>query len=276
MERQYVVAIFERLGPRSVLGIRDANGGTGSSMRQTLRVGFAAATLGAVLCCGPVFAGEAQKPAEAPAPAAPAADVVGKDGWTMEVSPAGGAITLDPKQSEAIKKVGDYFNALTTLKGSFIQVGADQKKMKGKFFMQRPGRFRFDYSSPSKQVIISDGQYLAIQDLDLQNEDRVSLDDTPFRMLLKKDVDLIRDAKIIEVQEADDLIVLGLQDKSPDTPGRIKLFLAKQPQLELKEWETVDAQGLATRVQVADLAKGNDLEAALFEIKPVEFMKKDP
>jgi outer membrane lipoprotein-sorting protein len=95
-------------------------------------------------------------------------------------------------------------------------------------------------------------------------------------MLLRKDVDLVRDARIIEIQEADDLIVLGLQDKSPDTPGRIKLFLAKQPQLELKEWETVDAQGLATRVQVADLSKGAEIDAGLFEIKPVEFMKKDP
>jgi outer membrane lipoprotein-sorting protein len=227
-------------------------------------------------------AGEAEKPAApaqaAPAPAAkPNGSTVGAEGFVTEVSPdVATGIMLDPKQSEAIKKVGDYFNALSTLKGTFVQIGADQKKMKGKFFMQRPGKFRFDYSSPSRQVIISDGQYLAIQDLDLLNEDRIAIDDTPFRMLLRKDVDLVRDARIIEILEADDLIVLGLQDKSPDTPGRIKLFLAKRPELELKEWETVDAQGLATRVQVADLSKGAEIDAGLFEIKPVEFMKKDP
>ena len=76
------------------------------------------------------------------------------------------------------------------MKGTFIQTDADNKRMKGKFFVKRPGRFRFDYSLPSKQIIVSDGENLAIQDLDLNNEDRVSLDQTPFRLLLRKDVDL--------------------------------------------------------------------------------------
>ena len=78
-------------------------------------------------------------------------------------------------------------------------------------------------------MILSDGQYLAIQDHDLKTDDRVSLDQTPFRVLLRKDVDLLRDARILEVQDVDDVIVLALQDKSPDAPGRIKLFLAKKP-----------------------------------------------
>ena len=108
--------------------------------------------------------------------------------------PAGGK-TLDEKQTALIKVVNKYFNDLTGLKGSFLQTGADRKKMKGKFFIKRPGKFRFDYALPSKQVIVSDGEYLAIQDLDLNNEDRVALDQTPFRLLMRKDVDLIRDAK---------------------------------------------------------------------------------
>ena len=118
-------------------------------------------------------------------------------------------ITLDAHQTKLVQQVSDYFESLQSLKGAFVQTGADNKRMKGKFFVKRPGRFRFDYSLPSKQIIVSDGEYLAIQDLDLNNEDRVALDQTPFRLLLRKDVDLLRDAKIMEVQQADDLIVLG-------------------------------------------------------------------
>ena len=77
------------------------------------------------------------------------------------------------------------------------------------------------------------------------------LDQTPFRLLLRKDVDLLRDARIVEVQEADDLIVVAAEDKSPDTPGQIKLFLSTKPTLELKEWVTTDAQGLDTRVELS-------------------------
>jgi outer membrane lipoprotein-sorting protein len=168
-----------------------------------------------------------------------------------------------------VHKVSSYFSEINTLQGNFVQTGADNKKMKGKFYVKRPGRFRFDYARPSRQIVVSDGHYLSIQDLDLNNEDRVALDDTPFRLLLRSDVDLVRDAKIMEVQESEDLLVVGLVDKNPDTPGQIKLFLSTKPNLELKEWVTKDAQGLDTRVQVSDLTKSGELDAALFKIQAI-------
>ena len=58
------------------------------------------------------------------------------------------------------------------MQGSFLQTGADNRRMKGKFYLSRPGRFRFDYARPSRQIVVSDGRYLAIQDLDLNNEDQ--------------------------------------------------------------------------------------------------------
>ena len=187
------------------------------------------------------------------------------------MSPSGGTsgIALDEKQTEVIKKISGYFGKLENLKGTFLQTGADKKRMKGKFYVKRPGRFRFDYNLPSKQIIISDGEYLAVQDLDINTEDRVALDQTAFRLLLGKDVDLLRDAKIIEVQSSDDLIVLALQDKSPEAPGRIKLFFAAKPDLELKEWVTTDAQGLDTTIEIADLNKTDQIDAGLFKIQPV-------
>ncbi len=84
--------------------------------------------------------------------------------------------------------------------------------------------------------------------------------------MLKSDVNLIRDAKIMEVQESEDLIVIVLQDKDPNAPGQIKLFLATKPDLELKEWVTRDAQGLGTRVEVSDLDRTANLDSELFKI----------
>ena len=208
-------------------------------------------------------------PAPPAAAAVPAKPPAADGGWVQEVAPANGTtgIALDDKQTELVKTVSGYFADLKGLKGNFLQTGADKKKLKGKFFVKRPGKFRFDYALPSKQIIVSDGEYLAIQDLDLNNEDRVALDQTPFRLLLRKDVDLLRDARIIEVQQADDLIVLGLQDKSPDTPGKIKIFLATKPGLELKEWVTSDAQGLDTRVEVTEVVKTDEIDASIFKIQ---------
>jgi outer membrane lipoprotein-sorting protein len=199
-------------------------------------------------------------------------------GWAGQVSPAnaGGGIVLDDQQTKLVQKVSDYFDSVQGLKGSFVQIDSNNNRMKGKFFVKRPGRFRFDYALPSRQIIVSDGQNLAIQDLDLNNEDRVSLDQTPFRLLLRKDVDLLRDAKITEVQQADDLIVLGLEDKDPDAPGKIKLYLATKPSMELKEWVTTDAQGLDTRVELTQLEKSDDLDGNLFKIQPLGPKRSTP
>lgn len=214
-------------------------------------------------------------------PASPAQQPAGKppaDGWTGEVAPAQGTtgISLDDSQTKVVKTVSDYFADLKDLKGVFVQTGSDKKRMRGNFFVKRPGRFRFDYARPSRQIIISDGNYLAIQDLDLNNEDRVALDQTPFRLLLRKDVDLLRDARITEVQHSDDLIVLGLQDKSPDTPGKIKLFLATKPELALKEWVTTDAQGQDTRIEVSNLVKSDEIDVNIFKIQQLGAHRTTP
>src|ERR1700730_15186022 len=113
---------------------------------------------------------------------------------------------LGKKQVDLIRQVNTYFNQLTILKGSFIQTSADNKRQRGKFHIMRPGRFRFEFSPPSKIVILSDGQYVAIQDRDLKTDDRWDLSYTPFRALLQKEVDLLRDARILEIDEAQDTI----------------------------------------------------------------------
>lgn len=207
--------------------------------------------------------GQTKAPGAPPAQAAPTAGALGTP-WQTTGAPDQGGLVLDPKQLEAVNKVSAYFNALTNLRGSFVQTNAEKKRQRGKFFVKRPGRFRFDYALPSKQVIISDGRFLAIEDHDLDNADTVELDNTPFRLLLRKDVDLIRDARIVDAQEAEDLIVVTLRDRSPDAPGQIKLFLSKKPGIELKEWVTTDAQGLETRVEVSDLNRTEDIDPKLF------------
>ncbi|HXF55462.1 MAG TPA: outer-membrane lipoprotein carrier protein LolA [Hyphomicrobiaceae bacterium] len=194
-----------------------------------------------------------------------AADPVEAAWPAMITNEQGDGTTLSKEQIEAVNRVSAYFNGIDTLKGSFLQTDPDKKQAKGKFYVKRPGLFRFDYGAPTKKVMISDGRFLAIQDPDLQNPDTFELDQTPFRLLLRKDVDLMRDARIVDVKQADDLIVVALQDKSPDAPGKIQLFLSTKPEVTLREWVITDAQGLETRVEVSDLDRsGVGVDPRLF------------
>jgi len=209
--------------------------------------------------------------AKKPVPANP----VGAGNWNQTVNKEAAIAgeDFDKKQIELIQKVTAYFNQMSEIKGLFVQTNPDTKRVRGKFYVSRPGRFRFDYNAPSRLLILSDGSWMAIQDLELKTDERVELDRTPFRVLLRKDVDLLRDANILEVKEVDDVVVLALQDKSPDAPGRIKLFLAKKPDLELREWITTDAQGLETRVELSDVSKASALDPALFKATSLVFQK---
>lgn len=186
-------------------------------------------------------------------------------GWAATTTAQGNVeMKLDPKQTEAVKLISGYFNTLKQMRGVFVQTDPDKKRTRGRFFVQKPGKFRFDYSAPSRKIMASDGRLLRIKEPDQSNEDAVELDNTPFRLLLKADVDLLRDARILDVQESEDLIILALQDRSPDAPGRVQLVFVKRPGLDLKEWVVRDPQGLETKVEVGELNKTDALDPKMF------------
>jgi outer membrane lipoprotein-sorting protein len=163
-----------------------------------------------------------------------------------------------------VQKVNQYLNQLTALKGTFVQTNADNKRSRGKFYLKRPGLFRFDYAAPSRLVIVSDGRYVAIQDHDIGTDDRWDLEYTAFRMLLRKDVDLLRDARFFAVHEDADTIAVTAVEKGADEMARIALVLSKAPALQLKEWTAKDAQGSDTRIVLGEIAKADDIDPALF------------
>lgn len=191
-----------------------------------------------------------------------AAQEPGKTGPTGSISKGSG--TLSKKQADLVRNVDAYFNQLKNLKGTFVQTSADNKRQRGKFHISRPGRFRFEFNLPSRVVIISDGTYIAIQDRDMNTDDRWELSYTPFRALLQKDVDLVRDANILEVQEADNTIVVSFEDKSGEPSSRIRLFLAAGPPMQIKAWVVKDAQGLDTRIDLTEVLPSEEPDANLF------------
>jgi outer membrane lipoprotein-sorting protein len=218
----------------------------------------------AAISAGLGFPAGAQTAAKAPVP----------PDWnqaTVTKEPGG---EFDAKQNEIIQKITAYFNDMGDMKGEFEQISPDGKRLRGRIYVKRPSFFRFEYRRPSRQLIISNGTHMVIQDLDLKTDDRWSLDKTPFRIVLKKDVDLLRDAKVLEVGETDDRIYVSLEDKSADTSGRLKLVFQQRPAVELKEWITTDRQGLDTKVELTEFAKSTEnLDEKLF-VPPSIFLEK--
>ena len=212
--------------------------------------------------CQPSLASD-DKPLVVPKPVP--ATGSGNWGGTVEREAPTSGRQFTPEQMQSISVLNKYFNDIAQLQGRFVQINPDKKQQKGKFYVQRPGKFRFDYRRPSRQVIISDGKILAIQDLDLKTEDVYGLENTPFRILLRKDVNVLRDAKILAVEQSPTQIAVSLADKDPDAPGEITIYLAVNPKIELAGWVTRDIQGGVTTVRVSNLQRPVKLQASLFQ-----------
>jgi outer membrane lipoprotein carrier protein len=69
-------------------------------------------------------------------------------------------------------EVESYLNGLATWSADFTQTiddghGKIMRSAAGKLYLQKPGRFRWDYSQPSEQLILADGKQIWFYDKDL-------------------------------------------------------------------------------------------------------------
>lgn len=188
--------------------------------------------------------------------------------WETAVEAANAPTPLiGAKQKAAVARINAYFNAMTNLQGRFEQFDPSNKRTTGRFYVQRPGKIRFDYAPPSALRIVADGHSLAIEDSDLKTVEKYPIKSTPFRLLLGESVDLGRDAHIVGVEIQNDELAISLEDRGGGARGRIKLSFYSKDGLKLKEWMITDAQGLSTRVIVNNVVAGRKVAIDFFQSK---------
>ena len=162
--------------------------------------------------------------------------------------------------------MSNYLCSLQTLVGNFVQVGPDGTKTKGDFYIQKPGKVRFEYDPPTPIQIIADGSSLAVRDRNLATQDIYPLSQTPLRFLLSDRVDLLKDTNVVNVT-SDDLFVTVTIEEKRVLIGTTRLMLmvgAKDGQL--KQWTVTDPQGYDTTVAVYNLDSTKKVDPGLFKI----------
>jgi outer membrane lipoprotein-sorting protein len=180
--------------------------------------------------------------------------------------PANIFATFDTNQKAQAARVSSYLSSLQTLVGNFVQVGPDGSKTKGDFYIQKPGKVRFEYEAPSPIDIVADGSSLAVRDRKLATQDIYPLSQTPLRFLLSDRIDLLKDTNVVNVT-ADDVFVSVTIEEKQALIGTSRLMLmigAKDGQL--KQWTVTDPQGYDTTVAVYNLDTSKKIDPGLFRI----------
>src|SRR5580704_17399051 len=122
-------------------------------------------------------------------------------------------------------EVEKYLNGLASWSADFKETvdgghGKVVRSAAGKLSLQKPGKFRWDYSEPSEQLILADGTQIWFYDKDLQQanvRDRdASLANTP-AVLLSGGASLSSQFDVTALPPSDGLEWFQLIPKNPDT-----------------------------------------------------------
>ncbi|HVY58892.1 MAG TPA: outer membrane lipoprotein carrier protein LolA, partial [Xanthobacteraceae bacterium] len=187
----------------------------------------------------------ASPPAAAPMPAAKPA--------VAAPARAGETTAFDASQRALIDRVSNYLSSVQTMVGDFVQVGPDGARTEGQFYLQKPGRVRFEYNPPSPIDVIADGQSVVVRDRKLATQDLYPLSQTPLRFLLADRINLLKDTNLVSVSADDVFVTVVIEEKQAlvGTHRLMLMFSAKD--FQLKQWTVTDPQGYDTTVAVYNL-----------------------
>ena len=162
------------------------------------------------------------------------------------------------------QRIADHFTRVRTMMGEFVQFGPRGEQTGGKFFIERPGKVRFNYEAPSSIQVTSDGRTLVLENTKLKTADIYPLSQTPLKLLLDDRIDM-SDGKVRNVTEEDDLTTIQLADKS--TFGNSTITMMFDPgSYELRQWTITDAQGKDTTVMIFNVQEGVTFDPSVFAI----------
>ena len=164
--------------------------------------------------------------------------------------------------AQDIQKAEDYLRNLTTAKADFIQRAHNGARLSGTFYLDRPGRLRFEYNEV-EDFIVADGFFIYFFDSELREQTNAPIGQTLADFLLRKDLTLTGDIQVQEIGQEGGLKTYLLAQTDDIAAGTVKLFFTKVP-FALKKWQVTDAAGLTTEIELKNMEVDLKLANSLF------------
>lgn len=179
--------------------------------------------------------------------------------------PASAQSGLSAEDRATLAQAQTYLQNLTSAQGSFVETTGAQRR-EGRFYLQRPGRMRFEYTTPAGLLVVSDGDNVKRYDPRLNVFRQVPLGMTPLSTFLARNVRLDQGVRIDRVTRMQSgAFAITARDERRPNEGSVILAFSGTP-LRLQEWTITDAQGGRTRTQLTTLTPASELASSLFRL----------
>ena len=180
--------------------------------------------------------------------------------------PASAQTALSAEDRATLAQAQTYLQNLTSAQGNFVETGAGGQRREGRFYLQRPGRMRFEYTNPAGLLVVSDGDNVKRYDPRLNVFRQVPLGMTPLSTFLARNVRLDQGVQIDRVTRMQSgAFAITARDERRPNEGSVILAFAGSP-VRLQEWTITDAQGGRTRTQLTSLQPASGLASSLFRL----------
>jgi len=169
-----------------------------------------------------------------------------------------------------IAKATAYLQNLSGAEGRFEQIDDRGRRVQGKWFLQRPGKIRFEYDPPSSLLVVSNGRQVNTWDPRLQAFNSYPLSETPLSLFLDKTIRFDQGVIITEIASNAAGFTLKARSRNKSVDGSVKLQFDQTGDgpVSLKQWTITDAQGKATSVHLLSLTDSHPAPALFVLDKP--------
>ncbi|TIX01927.1 MAG: outer membrane lipoprotein carrier protein LolA [Mesorhizobium sp.] len=177
--------------------------------------------------------------------------------WFAVVSAAamnGASTTAISAAPVEAKTIADHFSSVKSMSGDFVQSGPKAEKTRGRFFLQRPGKVRFNYAGQSGISVIADGKSLVVYNRKLKTSRLYALSKTPLKLLLDNKVDFSGN-RLKSIKDDGAQIIIKLADRSAFGNSNISMVFDRIS-LDLRRWSLTDEKGLTTTVTISNVKQG--------------------
>jgi outer membrane lipoprotein-sorting protein len=176
------------------------------------------------------------------------------------------SMELSAEQAETVNRISEFMNSFSTLQGDFTQVSPQGNVSKGKMYISKPGKMRFDYAAPNPFLIVSDGKWVTLKNRAKEKGDQYPLSATPLRFVVSPGVNLLRETNVLGFEKADGIASVMLEDKKGAVSGKI-ILVFDEKENRLQQWVIIDGKGRRTTVTLSRLEMGVDMDPKLFVVK---------
>jgi outer membrane lipoprotein-sorting protein len=174
--------------------------------------------------------------------------------------------TSSVDRNAVIDRVSQALSETRTASGQFSQIDPSGGFSSGAFYISRPGKVRFEYTSPEPMFIISDGVSVSVEEPKRKSYDAVPLSSTPLNLFLRSNVDLKRDGSVADVTASNGSTFVTLVDKTGEAQGKMILEF-RSADFELLGWRAIDGDGAETKVALTDTKKNANVKPSLFIVR---------